>query len=239
MEEHFVTNAISLAFYTAIKSHEETWVDWLRVSTIVGEKLPNSHLPWSIQNLGMMDVVLRQIEKEYCPPGKSGQSDVFNLPLHIHLQFSNSWVCDAYELFRLLKDRQLADGDKFRTLERNLRLIRIPLDKHEIAGNKNQVSDKNLTLTQPLVDEETSYRYSPNDPLRAIMTASRFNPKTGSVQWYVFNELLSNDDTFMGWLERRTLSDQILDLWRPEFKDMENDPPINLTTSYYFDESAK
>ena len=239
MEEHFVTNAISLAFYTAIQSHEETWVDWLRVSTIVGEKLPNSLLPWSIQNLGMLDVVLRQIEKEFHPPGKNGQSDVSNLPLNIQLLFSNSWVCDAYELFRLLKERGFENGDLFKALERDLRIVRMPLDKHEIAKNRNQQIEMNLVLTQPLVDEDTPYRYSSEDPQRAIMPVTRFNPETGSVQWLVFNDLLRKDATHVGWLERRSLSDRILDLWRPEFKDMENDPPIYLTTSHYFDESAK
>ena len=62
------------------------------------------------------------------------------------------WVGSLYETLRLLEDRKLvADSEELRALAHGLRLLRIPLEKHEITSQgqlteRRDLSDRFLTL---------------------------------------------------------------------------------------------
>ena len=225
MDQHFVTNSISIAFGHAIERHREIYVNWLRIAEHIGQRLQYSHLPMSIHNLGILDVVLRQIGSEFdlseyeCPQG------ALHLPSHLLFLFSDLWVCNAYEFFRLLKERRLTSGNSFKKIEQQLRLVRITLDKHEIAKNRGGNVDLKFMYHPPLTDEKTLYHYSSDDPHRSIIPEVKVNLETGAVQWRVVDVLSHKDETWVGWLDRQVISDEILKLWRSEFENTSKLPP--------------
>ena len=61
------------------------------------------------------------------------QQDRVFLQDHYNKMFSEMWIGSVYETIRLLRSRGLVERtEKFEGLAHDLRLLRIPLDKHEI-----------------------------------------------------------------------------------------------------------
>ena len=70
-------------------------------------------------------------------PAREGAGEVDLFSFHYQKMLSELWVCDVYEIFRLLtdKNRKLAPkSDVITALAHDLKLLRMPLEKHEIAA---------------------------------------------------------------------------------------------------------
>jgi len=120
---------------------------------------------------------------------------------------SEYWISGMYETFRLLTDRKLAGTDT-ESIFRALELVRMGIDKHEVP--------KDYTLHGPLQfvkvgegNEAKSYDYDKKDPMRAHIMPMGVSQR-GSLQWRVID--LRNKREL--WIERRELSDSILELWK-------------------------
>ena len=203
-----VTNLISSAFALASSQQRKVKEDWVSISHGVGSLLPDSLLLASIQNVGNLDVLLRcmEIEREPCVSRPQDFGFDVHLTFHYQLLFSRIWICDLYEVFRLLKSRNLITGQhEFDALANDLKLLRIAMDKHEIANDRQ--------LSQPLCMRKLSsrnevtgeYVYAREDPRRAHIMGEGLSSR-GSVMWNAL-DAASLDDR---WLERLSLSERVI-----------------------------
>jgi 3-methyladenine DNA glycosylase Tag len=114
------------------------------------------------------------------------------------------WVGGVYETLRLLNERKLApNSDEYRALFHDFELLRIALDKHDIAR----------LLKAPLQmirnnDQTNVYVFTKDDPQRPHIMAVGVAAH-GSMVWQVID--WKSDAA--RWIERRSLSDRMIALW--------------------------
>src|SRR5271166_2376678 len=202
-----VSELITEAFRQASQKYLELHRSWIQVSFRVGGLLPNSLLSMCVQRAGWLDMVLRSMEDEFSVRSQGDKQDPPSMACHFQELLSELWIGSVCQTLRLLIERKLApDTAEFRALAHDLRLLRIPLEKHEITGK----------LTQPLQmfryppnnDSTDIYEYSKNDPKRAHIMPSGISQR-GSVMWQVLDIMAAEER----WIERRALSDRLLSLW--------------------------
>lgn len=206
---------VASAFAWASQKYPQVHTQWTTISGKVGGRLPASLLMVDIQRLGSLDVLIRCMEDELVErvatktlPG----GDPF--VGHYAILFSNNWVGGMYEIFRLLRQRGLADSSPaFAEIFSELELLRMPLEKYEIAKDKRMSGPLQFTKNPPRNDESDNYTYDKDDPLRGHIMPAGLSQR-GSVMWQVIDH-----EGNARWIERRTLSDAILKLW-----DSENSP---------------
>jgi hypothetical protein len=133
-----------------------------------------------VQRDSWVDIVLRCMEDEF--DGRDDGVDMVDTHVHFRVLISEMWIGGVYETIRLLADRRLApDSDDFRALAHDLRLLRIPLEKHEVAGDRQ--------LTEPLKfaahpTNKNSAKYDKADPRRVHVMPRGFSGR-GSATWMV------------------------------------------------------
>lgn len=209
METLTSTQALVYAYNQAQTQNQDVLIEWIAISHRVGSRLQRSLLPNGFQELGWLDILLRTLEDEFLLNWQS-QNDanpVSGLPLY---QFSRVWMCDAYEILRLMKERKLEKGDAFEDLCHLLRLVRIPLDKHEIAGKpKGELS----FVAHPPRSGDKPLVYDPKDLSRSHIMPIGHNTTTGSVAWQVTDVITDKENPASYWIDRRSIADRILALW--------------------------
>ena len=127
-----VKDLVTLTFVTAHSRHADLWKRWVAISLKIGGLLPDSFLSVAVQRVADIDLVLRCMEEEYRIPVPNRGIDT---GFHYQGMLSELWVGDVYEVFRLLEERKLSPNQEaFKALTHHLRLLRIPLEKHEIAS---------------------------------------------------------------------------------------------------------
>jgi hypothetical protein len=203
-----VGTLLANAFTEARLRHQKTYEEWVRISFKVGALLPASLLPVSIQRDGELDLVVRCLEDEIANTLATGKSDDNFVGHHLN-SMSTYWIGGVYETCRLLRARNLVDqNEKFVTLVRDLELVRIPLEKHEIARD-NKVKEPLRLVRHPIGNESRDeHIYARDDAKRSHIMPMGLSAR-GSMTWQV----LDVRDGTSRWVERRTLSDQMLDLW--------------------------
>jgi len=206
-----VMQLIVSAFKLSTSRHQGLRSTWTHISFRVGSQLPNSLLLTSIQRIGDLDILLRCAEDDFSPSAEDASvSDIFLF--HYQKMFSEIWASAAYEIFRLLKARNLADEDcAFASLAHDLRLLRIPLEKHEIAADSNLSEPLLMQRMPPNNDETDRFRYAKNDALKAHIMPTGISCR-GSVMWEVI-DVKANKSY---WIERRQLSERMVKLWKPD-----------------------
>jgi hypothetical protein len=123
---------------------------------------------------------------------------------------SEVWISKAYAICFALKDRGLLVDDKqFQQLAEDLRLVRVQLEKHQIASDR-KLTDPLVMTTGPFTGDapERISQYDKNDRMRA------HNGRTGSsdrrsLMW----EVIEIHARGARWIERRNLSDATLDIF--------------------------
>lgn len=204
-----VKNLVTQTFDTAQFRHPELRKRWIAVSIKIGGLLPDSLLSQVVQRIADLDLVLRCMEDEYKTPiANTGIDNSF----HYQGMLSELWIGDLYEVFRLLQERKLVPKDQnYITLAHQLRLLRIPLEKHQIA-----LDDK---LGEPLPMKKMSvgnqkieiYEYSRNDLKRSHIMPKAISVR-GSAAWQAI-DILKNEAY---WFERRDLSDRTIAYWESQ-----------------------
>ena len=172
-----VKTLISAAFSQALTHHPETMKIWIKASHIIGGGLlPDSELVVSIQRIGNTDVLLRCMEDETKAgiPQLQSATDV-DLTLHYQIMLSEACVCECYEVFRLLKSRNLLNQNHtFEKLAHDLRLLRIPIAKHEIANDRKLSMPLQMHKLSAQGNVTGSYEYSPSDSQKAHIMGKSF-----------------------------------------------------------------
>jgi hypothetical protein len=186
----------------------EITAEWTSISFRVGGILPSSTLVATVQMVGALDVLLRSMESDF-RRAWSQRDETKMFETHYQVLLSGLWIGSAYEIFRLLRERTLGPHSKeFDALARDLKLVRIPLEKLEIADDRH-ILDPITMRRMPAKHDETDYDvYDPVDRGRShIMPVGH---KDGSVAWYV----LDGKTMESRWIHRISLADRILALWR-------------------------
>jgi hypothetical protein len=203
-----ISDLITAAFQQAADKYPHVQDAWLKASVHIGGLMPNSLLMPSIQNDGRLDVVLYSMEDEL---GAELQNSVHRPMLALTFQtlLSEVWIGRVYETVRLLVDRKLAPNiDQVKFLLQDLRLVRVPLEKHEIASQGQLTQPIQMQRQPPKGDSSDLYEYSKTDPTRSHTMPIRYSQR-GSITWGVL-DLHTNQEK---WVERRALSGQFLSIW--------------------------
>jgi hypothetical protein len=208
VQKRTVSSAIVRAFRQAAAQNPSLHKAWISISYLVGGLLPASLLMVSIQRVGELDILLRCMEDEFAPSDEnSGEEEV--LAPNYQLMLSEMWVGAVYEIFRLLAEREIGTrGAAFEALAHDFRLLRIPMEKHEIAADRK--------ITGPLIMQSRAdasgtvgqYEYSSHSKLKAHIMPAGISPR-GSAMWHVTDVQAKS----ACWLERRGLSERVVALW--------------------------
>jgi hypothetical protein len=200
-----ISASILEAFNEADRRYPEISKSWITVSVRMGGRLPNSLLMPAVQRDGSLDRILLCMEDELAA---KLQNDGF--AIHYQKMLSDLWIGGVYEAFRLLIDRKIAPPeDEFLRLAHELRLLRIPLEKHEIAADRKLPNPLLLVRTPPNNNANDHYEYSSGDRTKTHIMPSGISAR-GSIMWQVID---ATDGIKSFWIERRDLSDRILRFW--------------------------
>ena len=203
-----VSPYIAAALVLAEPRYRDVWQRWVTVSCKIGGHLPKSLLVVSVQHMGRLDTLLRCMEDERrCFRDDGADLNLFDFQVIL----SHAWVGGVYEIVRLLDDksRKLESGaEGLKALHHDLRLIRVPLEKHELAGDQKQKDPLKMRRRPPRDDASDTFLYDKNDPRRAHIMATDVS-ENGSVMWEATDVAASTSK----WLERRSLADRFLELW--------------------------
>ena len=120
----------------------------------------------------------------------------------------------VYEVFRLLHERGLGDPDPaFALIFSDLELLRIPIEKHEIAKDKKHLVEPLTMVRLPSNDPGSdSYVYDAHDKLKAHIMPAGLSSRNGSMIWQAIDLKTQSAK----WIDRQQLSDRIIRLWAPE-----------------------
>lgn len=196
-----IRELVQAGFQLACLKYPDLHGAWVTTSYRIGGQLPASLLVSSVQRAGELDVLLRTMEDELSADKDKAGSD---FSFHYQALLSELWVGHLYEIFRLLKARRKApSNDGFNSLAHHLRLLRIPLEKHEIPGDGKLRAPLKMKRYPPKEDESHVYEYSKDDPARSHIMPSGVS-RRGSVMWQVID--LAASESF--WIERRDLAER-------------------------------
>ena len=211
-----VSDLISEVFDQAILQNQKLYKSWVEITFLLGGKaLPYSLLGCSVHDIGAFDLVLRCMENDT----KAAITNSRELPdAHWYQDtLSRIWISEIYEVFRLLKNRELVqENNTFNELANHLRLLRIPFDKQEIAKDKKLKEHPKLIQEHALLrgksilsEFDNLSKYDSKDPKRVYSLYSRNTPR-GSIEWKALD--LDNGEAL--WLERLSLSERVLELFQ-------------------------
>lgn len=125
--------------------------------------------------------------------------------------FSEIWVGQVHEILRSVLDRNLIDhSDPVKELAHDFRLLRISIEKHEIAQDRSLIAPLPMSRT-PAAEGEVDYHHDKTDRLRAHTMPSGISGR-GSMQWLAVD---ISGVLKQRWIERPDLSDRFLQLLCP------------------------
>ena len=198
---------ITLAFRTAVERKMEFHKTWTAKSLRLGSLLPDSLLITSIQQAGELDILVRCMEDDPLPTADNA-SDIDLLSFSYRCMLSTFWVGITYEVCRVLDSRKLLpESDELKSLAYDLKLLRIPLEKHEIANDKKLAAIVQTARTPSFGEDRGRYSYARNDKRKAHIMPSGVSER-GSQVWQVVDAL--SQESY--WIERQSLSDRFLAL---------------------------
>jgi hypothetical protein len=208
-----VTELIADAFNKARSEHENIVGRWISLSFRLGQFVPDSLMFSNIQRLGDLDVLLRSMEAETSQRLGEGQ-----FVTHQSM-FSSEWIGGCYEALRSVRQRNtqraesrqdghaVLSSSEFEDLFRDLEVLRIGLEKHELPVDRKIKVPLAMARTPPIDPQRDHYTYDPKDPNRAHIMPDGLSSR-GSMMWLAADPVRSTAK----WLERRELSDRILGL---------------------------
>lgn len=204
-----VSSLVAMAFGHAAVGQRARTDAWVRLSHEIGSRLPSSLLGMSIQRIGRLDSVLRCMEEERAQ--HQSQDEGLDVSQEYQSMLSELWIGALYEVIRLILDRKLAGSDVsiVSSLGHDLRLVRIPIEKHELAADKKLARPLEMERRPLRGDASDLYVYSRADPKRAHIMPSGLSTR-GSLTWQVIDVATMESR----WVERLDLSDRALSLGR-------------------------
>lgn len=206
-----VSALIIAAFQGAMGRYPEIRQSWIDVSFKIGSILPRSLLAFNVQKIGYLDLFLRSIEDEI--GSRNPGSDGFDFLPTCHSMFSEVWIGSVYEIVRLLVEQNQESNDYLNSLAHDLRLIRITLEKHQIAADRKLTEPLRMRPYPPDKNGSDSYEYSKSDPKRTHIMPTGISYR-GSAMWQVVD--LHTEHPTARWIERREVSDRVIAIWKAD-----------------------
>lgn len=199
-----VTKLVTKAFAQASLGQRQIHERWIKVSTKLGNLIPQSSLLVSVQSLGNLDTVIRMMEEEAI---HRKDTDPFAEAVawnHKRL-LSEMWVSSAYEIIRLLHYKKLTPiTSELNELLFDLELLRMPTEKVALTRGRKQSTQ--IAMKPVLVTRNNSDSiYEMQDSHRAHILPAGTSGR-GSHLWLIVDENLNTEE----WVERINLSDQFL-----------------------------
>ena len=171
-----VTHSLMAAFAEARTQYPQIEKVWIGASYSWGCRLPNSLLMMSVNDAGQLDVVIRSMEDEFDDDPNQ------HVALSLLRMLSSQWISTGCEVLRVLRERNLDPSAELPGLEHDFRLVRVTLQKHEIA-------------------------FDPKDSQRGHIMPTGLSARH-SVTWHVTD----GRSLESRWVERLALSDRFLSL---------------------------
>lgn len=197
------TELLNAAFAAAVARAPSLGAKWIKISHLIGGRLPHSLLAASILREGELDQLLRCLEDDAVTPMQSGDGSFAH-----RLGFMTVyWVGGMYEILRRLREAGLGDGEIFDGLMVDFELVRIPLEKHQIAQERKLGAPLHLAPIGSPAGAAT-FIYDLADRTRSHIMPAGVSPR-GSMIW----QAIDVKGAGQRWIERRELSDRILALW--------------------------
>jgi hypothetical protein len=204
-----VGQLVVAAFAVSRMKNENIYKKWVAASWRTGAKIPESMAMASIQRVGEIDTVCRSLEDELLQePPAPNEMDFRDNCL---MMFAELWIGSAYAISFALKDRKVfADNTEFLELAEDLRLVRVQLEKHQIASDRTLKEPLQLSTGASKLGEapERVVQYDKDDPLRAHIGRKGVSDRR-SPMWEVIELKIKT----MRWVERRALADTMLDIF--------------------------
>ncbi len=195
-----ITKLILGAFRHSRSQHQSLHKQWIDVSYIMVGKLPDTLVPVAIQQAGDLDMLIRCMEDEF-DPKKTSEPDSD----HYQHLFSELWIGQCYEICRTLIESGNAPSDNdFDRIAFELRLLRIGIEKHQIAQDNKLVTPL-LMKKVPEQEGDKVYEYRKGDPHRGHIMPRSMSSRH-SCMWNVIDIAAKKDF----WLERRDLAERIV-----------------------------
>jgi hypothetical protein len=196
-------------FALARKKFPDLGQKWTSASWRTGSKIPGSLAMVSVQRVGELDLLCRALENELAEhPPKPEEMDLRDNYLFL---YSELWIGAAYAICFALKDRKLLlDDMDFVGLAEDLRLVRVQIEKHQIASDRALADPLLLSTGTPKPDDppERIYVYDKSNPLRAHIGRTGVSDRR-SVMW----EVIEAKAQTVRWIDRRTISDTMLNVF--------------------------
>lgn len=153
-------------------------------------------------------MLVRAMESERTREDAKEPQDLARFSFHYQRLASELWVGSAYELVRLTNERALVTkSEHLAALGYDLRLLRIPMEKHEIAGDRKLKDKLSMERSPPNGDETDFYAYDKADRQKSHIMPAGVTGR-GSMTWCAIDA----DTKAEKWIERLDLSERILSL---------------------------
>lgn len=201
---------IALAYTLARQRLPEVHKIWISVSFRIGAQLPNSLMVASVQRAGELDMVLRCMEDDFKLP-TDNEFGLDAMAFNYQIALSEFWVMQAYDVLRCLMEIKRPSGapdPELVQLERDFRLIRVPLTKYQLADERKLKAPLTMACSLRAGESEDAREfrtYALGDPRRSHIMPSGIS-ELGSIQWLAL-DVVAETET---WHDRRSLSDRVL-----------------------------
>lgn len=202
-----VGHLVVSAFHAARAQFPELNKKWIEISWKIKRYLPDSILPVSVQKTGELDLVIRAMEDQFTQDQKA-QTESAPFLGHYLMFLSQVWVSSTYEIIRLLHDREKGFDSSFQELYERLTLVRVPLEKHEIASERKLTEPLAMVRCPAKNDGTDLYSYSTEDPKRSVILPMSISER-GAAMWCA-PDIKTKASI---WIERRDLSERFLSFW--------------------------
>jgi hypothetical protein len=202
-----VGELLSLALFRGRAQNRDLSETWVKQSFALGGLLPTSMLMVSIQRAGDFDLLLRSMEEEQRTRLADAEDPL--LTFNTHSTYAELWVGMIYEIVRLLLDRSLIQSEGAVSLGHDLRLVRVPLEKHEVPQDRKLEGPLEFVREPRNGDASDLSVYDKSDPARSHILPRGVSDR-GSLVWHVIDVVAKREY----WVERRDLSDRFLALER-------------------------
>jgi hypothetical protein len=176
-----ISATISAAFGAARIKYHALHLLWRDASIRIGSHLPNSRLTISVQRVGDLDLLIRAMESEFSP-----NPNLFD-DHHNQLTLSEMWVSSAYEIVRLIRARKFEpENEDLHEIASQLKLLRIPIDKHEIADDRKLSTPLPMQTHPDDIGRISERTYDKTDDRRSHVLPVTISAR-GSAIWYVID----------------------------------------------------